>query len=473
MSTSMQYKKGERVTFVGFSSDKKEDLPDNAESLEEDREYDIIEVTPESGDQEGGYTLGVSNPKFNPEKRKTKNNKPYLHGVDVWVWADEIAETVQDSEEGGEEGEAESGDDIDADDVVVDGIYTITDQDGPVTGRCFKKTKTIIGLIEDDGEGNEDEVEFSIKEIDLIDEVEAAEPEPEVEEKPKAKTKRKTKTKVDTKAKTETKAKTTRKTKTKVDTKAKTKAKTTTAVKGSEDKTPGREVKGEEMKGLLVLEDSEQDAELVGMIEDADGGVIGLVDDLAEESGGTDYRLGGALYNAWIDGEYKDVDDGEYDGEKGFERYVVDHVGLGYRKACYLMNVYANFRKHGVDSDVVSEIGWSKAAKIAEVLTEENKDELVEMAKESTVLEITDNIKEMKSRKGTDTRVVIKKTRFKFALVEDQGEVIRGYLEQAAESLSLTSMDECFAHIVTEWAQANLDVSATAGKKQARRLGRK
>lgn len=408
---------GDHVKFVGFSSDDASEQPDNADLLNVGDIYEIVTISvPENEGDEESYVLGIPNDKYNPEKRKTKNNKPFTHGVDVW--AEEIEEAAGgDAEDVG----------LAPSDVKKGETYTITDEDGPVTGSCYKKTRKLIGLIEVDNEGNEDHVDFAVEEITRI---EGAEAEPEPEPEP---------------------------------------VKTQEASE-SETKTPAtaRAAKGEDLKGIVVLEDTAQDETILAMIEDAES-VDDLVVDLAEEAGSVDYNLGGALYNVWLDGVYKTINDGEYDGDAGFERYVEEHIRMGYRKALYLMKIYSNFRLNGISADVVKELGWSKSAKIAENMTEDNADALVDMARESTVRELGDNIKEMRAHKGEDTREVVNKTRFKFGLVEERGSIVQGYIEQAAEMLGMKSLDDVFEHIVSEWAQTNLEVSATKGKRRGKR----
>ena len=442
--------KGDKVTFTGFTSNE-DDRPDNADQLEVGTDYVVIDINDGEGDEEKSYSVGVPNEKYNPDKRKTKNNQPWAFLVDVFD--DEFE--FKDAED---EPEAEE-EQIEAKDVKKGSDYTITDSDGPVSGTVTKKTRTSITLLEVQDDGSTEAVTFEVKEIDSI----VAGTPADLEEKPEAEEEPEPEKKTPTKTKTKTKTKTP----------AKTKAKDKTKTEPKEESKPARAIKGEELKGLTILSDDDQDSEILGMIEDAEEGVIGLVEELVDEAGNVDYKLGGVLYNAWIEGDYKGVDDGSYDGEKGFERYCDEHVGIGYRKAMYLMKVYATFNKYGISSEVVAEIGWSKAAEISGSVDGENKDDLVQLARDNTVKDLKSEIKEIKAHKGEDTRKVVKKTIFKFRIPEDSGKTIQGYLDRASEELEIKDLGELFEHIVSEWSTEHLDVSATKKSSRGRGRGRK
>lgn len=181
-----------------------------------------------------------------------------------------------------------------------------------------------------------------------------------------------------------------------------------------------------------------------------------------------DWTLGGILYNVKTSGAYKKVQDKKYDVKGGWALFVDEQIGLDYRKAQYLVDIYAKFTRYGVKQDVAARIGWSKASRISAAMDKENADELVELAETSSFRDLEDTVKAEFSTKGASKGVRIKKLSFRFRLVEEGGAVVQDYLEQARVELGLESMDDAFQHIVTEWAQEKLNLKKNRAKGKGR-----
>jgi hypothetical protein len=180
-----------------------------------------------------------------------------------------------------------------------------------------------------------------------------------------------------------------------------------------------------------------------------------------------DWTLGGILYNVKTSGAYKKVQDRKYDQKKGWDLFVDEQLGLAYRKAQYLIDVYAKFTRFGVGGDVAARIGWSKASRISGPMTQDNAEELVALAEDSSFRDLEDTVKEFKTTKGGEAGVRIKKLGFRFRIAEEGGAILNDYLEQARNELGLDSLDDTFQHIVTEWSQEHLNL-----KKKSKGKGR-
>lgn len=402
------FKKGQEVVFTGFTAESKEEYPDNAELLEQDEVYEIASLQ-ESEDNETAYLLRAENPDFDEDKRETKANPSHIL---VDVFADEISGDVPESEEEEDEEEEDEGDEDEGD--------------------------------EDEGEEEEEEDEDE---------------EGEEEEEPAPRSKKKTKKKSVSKKKGKKKASSKKKTKKKSSKKISTRA----------DDEDEEEV-DPDLKDMIILTEEEEDEEILALVNAADD-VVELAQEYAEEAMATDYKLGGILYHVKISKAYKDVNKGAYAGKGGWGDFVSNELNLEYRKAQYLVDIYAKFNKYGIGGEKVAELGWTKAAQVSRVMSAENAEELVELAESSSVEDLKDTVRETYAIKGATPGERVKRITLKYRLAEDAGQIIAEYMNAAAESLGLENPSEVFQHVVTEWAEEHLDVKdARSAKRRAKKI---
>lgn len=105
----------------------------------------------------------------------------------------------------------------------------------------------------------------------------------------------------------------------------------------------------------------------------------------------TYFRLGGVL--AVIQGNsdwWKDT------GAETFRQFIEGHFGIHYRKAMYLISIYAALVESGVPFEKLSGLGWSKVKELTPVITLDNVDEWVERAQTMTVLQLNEAVKQAK-----------------------------------------------------------------------------
>jgi hypothetical protein len=76
----------------------------------------------------------------------------------------------------------------------------------------------------------------------------------------------------------------------------------------------------------------------------------------------TKFTLGGVLNHIYSEGIHKTAG---YDGKRGFANYCETELGIEYRKAMELRNIYMIYAQAGVDETRLFEIGWSKAKELA------------------------------------------------------------------------------------------------------------
>lgn len=418
---------GSKIIFTGFSQESV--APDNGDLLVKGQEYTVRSVNkPEEEDEEASYNIFIENPKFNSRKRESKNN---LKELRIDLYADEMQLIAK------KEQKVADAPTVSLENVKKGDIVTVTDEVGDFSGKVFKSTKIMLGL--DDGS---EQVIFKKKDISAIEFVpqDAEEAEVALVEEEEKKTVAKIQTKTKPKAKKETKK----------ETKKEIKAKPIIAEKQ-------KVIDMEEDSNMLVLTEAEEDPDILDLVNNADN-ILELATDLAEDSAHIDYRLGGVLYHVNREKAYKTLSD-NYSGAQGFQTYVEAELRVGYRKAMYLIDIYAKWNKYGLDKEKVAEIGWTKAQEIARVMDEDNADILVELAENNSVSELKEAIRELSDKSGEEGREVVKKVTFKFRLVEDAGGAINNYIELAGQQLELKRVEDIFEHIITEWAQEHLDIS--------------
>jgi len=247
--------------------------------------------------------------------------------------------------------------------------------------------------------------------------------------------------------------------------KAKAKAKPAAKAKVAEKKAApsSKAEKPEEVEQYPALEN--EDEEITALVEGAES-VLELAEELVEEGAELDYKLGGVLYHVRLSKEYQSLD-ARYAENGGFGLYVKERLNVEYRKAMYLIDIYYKFNLFGIDAEKVKEIGWTKASKIAAVMSEDNAEELVELAEKSTVADLQDTIKEDYVEKGGSKTAGEKKKRvtFKFRLFEDQASLVTEVLNTVAKDMGVKDLSAAFEHIVAEWAAENLNLKPAAAAK--------
>ena len=370
MPATPQFAKGDKVVFIGFSSES-EDPPENADLLEEGGIYAISAVSAEDED-EVAYLLEVENPDFDPKKRASKANAKTLT-VDVFQ------------------------DEIEADDTA------------------------------------EEEAEEEAEEVEEEEEV-----------APKKAAKKKV-------------------------AKKKVAKKKVAAKKAAVEDEEGEE-EDTELGDLIRLSDDQQDEEIMALVSDSED-LVETAQDAVAESTTADYRMGGILYNLKLRGAYKQHGDGQYAEKGGWAKFCDEVLGLQYRKAQYLLDIYAKFRFHGLGADEVAKLGWTKCSQMASIMDEGMKKAevkaLVKTAEKSTVEELKASIQEVKQREGKDTRETTTFVTMKFRFTEEQGQVNREAIEACMKMHGYTKEEEAISHILTEWAQQNVQApTRRAGKKR-------
>lgn len=249
-----------------------------------------------------------------------------------------------------------------------------------------------------------------------------------------------------------------------------------TQVKAGRAKTKGETapVVAEEQPAHDELPElTQEDADVLAMVEGADqvdGGLIGIAQDLEADIESKNFQLGGVLYHIKRDKAYETLGE-EFTGPKGFDAFVAAYFKFGYRKAMNLIDIYVTFNQLNIAdaASVVAEIGWTKASKLTNAMTDENAEELIELARTNTVEGLTDAIRTQTVAVGDDTREKKTRVMIKLRYFEDEGKDIEALLHEVKDAQGLKTIEEAFAYIVAEFrmAQGNEAPVAQAPVQQA------
>lgn len=253
------------------------------------------------------------------------------------------------------------------------------------------------------------------------------------------------------------------------------KLKAAKAAKGKGKKAGGRKAAGEDadeeaaaearqdheadpdLRGLTILTEEEEDPEILELIGSGEN-ILEVAQELVQEGANIEWRLGGILYHVRVGKQYKEIKNGAYAGKGGFADYCAAELGLDYRKAMYLCDIYTKFSRLGIPSERLAQIGWTKAVQITPYLDEDTQEDLLEAAEEQSVRDLKETISTSFKRSGGEKKVT-KMVRFNFHLEESAAEHTRELFELIKQHLGIEDDHAAFEQMVSEYAQQVLDVS--------------
>lgn len=215
----------------------------------------------------------------------------------------------------------------------------------------------------------------------------------------------------------------------------------------------------------------------VGQLADlmAEGDPVETAARLINEAQENFFYFGGVMAHIYYDKLY--VESG-YTGDTAWEDFCEENFGMKARKAHYYISIYMRFSAlPDFDIAKLTDIGWSKASLLANYVTTDNVDELVDRAKDVTYADLGGVLKEEFTSEGktptgkTATRSgSVKRITFSFKLFEAGGEGVKLVLDEAKKRLGLDNDNAAFEHIVMEWGAEHLTGTA---KRRAEKIAAK
>lgn len=180
------------------------------------------------------------------------------------------------------------------------------------------------------------------------------------------------------------------------------------------------------------------------------------------------FWLGGALLRVLQEGKYLTENGGEYEGDEAFNDFCQTEFGFKASKGRNLARIYGTFSAlPDFDPASLADIGWSIASKLEKYVTEDNVEEVLDVAREpeATQRTIDAMLKEkFVSADGTTAsgkaatrgeKFVMKTMSFRFS--EDSGESVEIAIAQCMKQHGYQSPELALEHIVVEWAQDHVE----------------
>lgn len=180
------------------------------------------------------------------------------------------------------------------------------------------------------------------------------------------------------------------------------------------------------------------------------GDLLASAQELVNKSNETDFTLGGVLAHIYNQRVYVTLGD-QYEGKSGFEAYCEQELGVRYRKAMYLKQMYEFFTAAGTDEKRLSKIGWTKAR---EIMTGNvnDVDAMLDFAEKNTRDALIAEIGKTKQSLDGSSGDTVEKRKFTFTLTGMAGANAETALNTAKQLTGSDDNNVAFEHIMTEWA---------------------
>lgn len=192
----------------------------------------------------------------------------------------------------------------------------------------------------------------------------------------------------------------------------------------------------------------------------------------------TYFWLGGALAIVLQRGSYLKENGGEYEGEDAFNDFCQAEFGFKASKGRDLARVYRTFSQiEGFDPTSLDAVGWSKAAIAERFVTDENVEEVLEIATDTTQRELASTLKEKYvSESGTTGsgraasrggNKLVTKT-MSYRLDEDSAETVELAINQCMKQNGIENEALALERICLEWAQDHVEAKTAAKRIQTK-----
>lgn len=144
-------------------------------------------------------------------------------------------------------------------------------------------------------------------------------------------------------------------------------------------------------------------------------------------------------------------------GFESFREYAEQELGIGYRKARYLVVIAAAVARAGVPWDRVVSIGWTKMRTIAKLMTPSNAEEWLGRAENSTQDQLLELTKNVGPGETLDTNETPKIHNIQLRMNEDQASIILDATNHAKRVIESDSMVDALEHICYDYFQSSAE----------------
>jgi hypothetical protein len=215
--------------------------------------------------------------------------------------------------------------------------------------------------------------------------------------------------------------------------------------------------------------------QLAAMLEENDD-VISVAEELNQGIQEKYFYLGGALAMVLQKGAYLKENGGDYEGEDAFGEFCQETFSFKASKGRQLARMYQTFSQiEGFDPSTLEQIGWSKAAIAERFVTEDNVDEILQLAGTVSQRELANELKtKFVAENGATAsgkaagRATIKKVSMSFSLEEDSAETVQLALDACMKQNGFENPALALERMATEWAQDRIEAPTTQKRIQTK-----
>ena len=139
-------------------------------------------------------------------------------------------------------------------------------------------------------------------------------------------------------------------------------------------------------------------------------------------------------------------------GFKTFADYAEEELETKYRKAMYFVEIWKRTKGLGLAPAKMKKIGWTKMKEIVGVMTEDNADELMELAESKSTKEVTSVVRtDYKEKTPREERTSFTKLSLKMSV--EEADVITSAIEEGKKATESENDVTALEYICMEWMQ--------------------
>jgi len=135
-------------------------------------------------------------------------------------------------------------------------------------------------------------------------------------------------------------------------------------------------------------------------------------------------------------------------GYSRFAHFVVNETSLKLRKAWFLVQIADSIKYLGIEWEDVSEIGWRKLGTIAPMLDENNYQYWVNQAKESNLIDLSEEVKHAKNEQRPEKERI---ETLVFYFDPEQHSIVKEAMEEAKEQYQVRTNKQAITNICYDW----------------------
>ncbi len=149
-------------------------------------------------------------------------------------------------------------------------------------------------------------------------------------------------------------------------------------------------------------------------------------------------------------------------GFKSFAEYSEVELETKYRKAMYFVDIWNRTKDLKISKAKLKKVGWTKAKEIVGAMTEDNADELLDMAQEKSTEELREEMKTREDHPAAGSRTATDRVSYqtlRLKMTTSEADVISSAIEEAKKSTESDNDVTALELVCMEWMQEHEDAA--------------